>query len=106
MSAVKASWSSQLEKISHQLIETSNSIQTAFLDYSKKSQAEAKSNNDIIPLENGADPINLLKRISILESTLVRLKDECEEFAKQRPIVAQEVTELMLENFRSIEEVS
>jgi hypothetical protein len=106
MTTTNASWSSQLERTSRHLIETSTNIQATFLDYSKRSQAEATHNDDIIPLQDGADPINLLNRISLLESTLVKLRDECEEFARQRPIIAQEVTDLMLENFRSIEEVS
>mmetsp|Transcript_7359 Transcript_7359/g.13952 ORF Transcript_7359/g.13952 Transcript_7359/m.13952 type:complete len:315 (+) Transcript_7359:186-1130(+) len=106
MSAMTASWSSQLEKISRHLTVTSANVQAAFIDYSKKSQTEAKQNHDIIPLQDGADPINILKRISRLESNLVKLRDECEEFARQRPIVAQEVTDLILENFRSIEELT
>ena len=100
-----SSWSDDLKKISLSLQQTSQQIQTEFKEYAKDSQVKAKSNENVIPLHPEADPINILKRISALEATIETLKSDCEDYVRIRPKLAQEVTELLVENFLTIEEV-
>jgi len=101
-------WSDQLEQISKELMDASNNIQSSFQSYAHATQEFAKKDphDNTMALHTEADPISLLSRIDLLESTLARLKLECEEYVKQKPGLAEEVTAALLENFLAIEEVS
>jgi hypothetical protein len=83
-------WSVELEQIHQDLTDASTEIQSSF----------AGSSNSI------ADPIKILQRIAALESTIKELNSECQEYVRRRPILAEEVTSLLLKNFKDIEEVS
>ena len=110
------SWSHELQKINRNLTEASNEIQSAFANFSSSSSSSSKDNNNKLHstttrqqqvlISPDADPVNILKRIALLESTLVRLNSECDDYVRRRPALAQEVTSLLIENFRDIEEVS
>lgn len=101
-------WSHQLEQISKELMDASINIQSSFQSYAHVTNALAKRDphNNTMALHTEADPINILSRIALLESTLKKLKIECEEYVKQKPNLAEEVTAALLENFFAIEKVS
>lgn len=83
-------WSVELEQIHQDLTDASTEIQSSF----------AGSSNSI------ADPIKILQRIAALESTIKELNSECQEYVRRRPILAEEVTSLLLKNFKDIEELT
>ncbi len=89
-------WSSELEKIHRDLTDASIAIQNSF------AQSSSNLNNSVAP----ADPIKILQRIHALESTIQKLDSECQHYVRRRPVLAEEVTSLLLKNFNDIEELT
>ncbi len=92
-------WSLELTNIRKNLIEARQEIQSSFASLNSKSGHVAEA-------AAVADPIKILRRIDALKSTIQELNGECQDCMRRRPVLAQEVTSLLLQNFRDIEEVS
>ena len=59
-----------------------------------------KSGNEI------PNPIQLLNRLSALESSLSTLKEDVHDLVLLRPLIASEATNSLLRNYNAIKEVS
>ena len=92
-------WSLELTNIRENLIGARQEIQSSFASLNSKS-------GHVAGAVAVADPIQILQRIDALESTIQKLNGECQDCMRRRPVLAQEVTSLLLQNFRGIEEVS
>ena len=107
-------WTSELEKIHRDIVSSTQEIQSAFLA-PNNANANANANANGKPSGARADagsnvsdsnPMKILHRIQNLETAIQKLHAECAEYAHQRPILAEEVTSLLLKNFKDIEKVS
>ena len=111
-------WTSELEKIHRDIVSSTQEIQSAFLapnnanDNGKPSGARADADADAGSSHSDdsnvsdSNPMKILHRIQNLETTIQKLHAECAEYAHRRPILAEEVTSLLLKNFKDIEKVS
>ena len=103
-------WTSELEKIHRDIVSSTQEIQSAFLAPNnananangKPSGARADAGSNV----SDSNPMKILHRIQNLETAIQKLHAECAEYAHQRPILAEEVTSLLLKNFKDIEKVS
>ncbi len=91
----------KLEKANSDLSFASNQIQAAF----NKAASETLDSVDI-GREEIPDPVKLLHRISLVESSINQLLQECEELTQLRPMLAEQTTSVLLKNFEAIKEVS
>mmetsp|Transcript_14429 Transcript_14429/g.17540 ORF Transcript_14429/g.17540 Transcript_14429/m.17540 type:complete len:296 (+) Transcript_14429:123-1010(+) len=93
-------WALEFEKANSDLAYASHQIQATFHHHHASASAQC-DDDDPIP-----DPVDLLGRIAALESTISSLQVECEELVTTRPLLSQQVTSLMLQNYEAIQMLS
>lgn len=88
----------KLDKANLDLSFASSQIQAAF----EKAASKTLSTG----VEENIEPVKLLHRIALLESSINQLHQECGELTQLRPLLAEQTTSKLLRNFEAIKELS